>query len=37
LVQWRTIVNLEGCLQIVREVLRGPLPLSNFDLKGNKR
>jgi len=33
LVQWRTIVNLEGCLQIVREVLRGPVPLSNFDLK----
>jgi len=37
LVQWRTIVNLEGCLQIVREVLRGPVPLSNFNIKENKR
>ena len=33
LVKWRTIVNLKGYLQIVREIIRGPVLLSHFDLR----
>ncbi|KAF0227659.1 MAG: hypothetical protein FD179_97 [Erysipelotrichaceae bacterium] len=36
LVQWRTIVNLEGVLQIVREIIRGPVPLTKFDLRNRE-
>jgi len=33
LVKWHTIVNEDAYLQVTREIVTGPSPLSNFDLR----
>lgn len=32
-VQWRTVANQQGVLEVQREVLRGPDPISKFDIR----
>lgn len=36
LVKWHTIVNEDACLQVTREIITGPSPISNFDLRQRK-
>ena len=36
LVRWRTAPNSKGYVQITRDILRGPEPIGNFDMRQNK-
>lgn len=33
LVQWRTLPNQEGILQVKREIVQGPEPIEKFDIR----